>query len=372
MKGKTIRGAALGVLVLGSVIVQAQSVQVTVNGNPVNFPDAQPQTINGRVLVPLRGVFEAIGATVIWDADTQSITANQGDRHVSLQIGDLEANVNGKIVDMDVAPQISGDSTLVPLRFLSQSLGASVDWEPRQNLVAVNTQGYRLGRAQHFDDRPVAPPPVVVPPPPPPVVIQAPVVQPPTIIIEHAPPPPPPPVPHVEFARYSVIPMRLDETLSSSTNHDGDSFTATVVGDHEGYLDLPRGTVVTGQVRRSHPMVDGKPGELELRFMEILLPSGKRYPVSGTVEGLNNPNIFREGGIRFEAKDDGDVRDGIAQDAAVGPGAGLIVDESHHALGGLLGALTPRHHHDLNQQIEKGTKLGLILGDNLRIARHDL
>ncbi len=388
----SLKGPSIAILAMVSAIACAQSGQVTVDGNPINFADTQPQMVGGRLLVPMRGVFEAIGATVIWDADSQTVTASTDSRRVSLRIGDKEANVDGKIVEMDQPAEIVGDSTLVPLRFLSQSLGASVDWEPKENLVAVMTRGYRDGRAQHIDSRPVEPTPVV-PPVAPPVVVQPPVVvpppvvtpPPPTIIVVPAPVDPPrprEPERRIVFSSYAVIPLRLDQTLTSNGNQEGDTFTATVRSDQDGYLELPKGTLVTGVIRRARAAVDGKPGLLDVRFTDLLLPDGAKYPISGTVAALDDPNIIKGGGGRLVAKNSDDVKGNIEQDAAIGAGAGLVIGSLHGraiggaaaggVLGAIVGALTPRHHHDRNVKVEKGTKLGLILSRDVSIARHDL
>jgi hypothetical protein len=361
MNTKSMRRTAIGIFALASAFAAADTVQVTVNGNPINFPDSQPQMVNGRVLVPLRGVFEALGATVIWDESSQSISADSSNRHVKLRIGDLEANVNGKVVDMDTAPMIDGGSTLVPLRFLSQSLGASVDWEPQQNLVAVTMRSDR-GHAEHFGDPvPLAPP----------------------IPADRGwggNQPNPDPSSYV-LQRYNVIPLRLDQTISSDGNKDGDKFTATVRGDQEGYLQLPRGTMIQGVIRRAREARGDDPGQLDVRFTNILLPDGARYPIFGTVAPLNDSNIVRTGNGRFMAKNNDDVNNNVGRDAAIGAGAGLVLGSLHaRALGGaaiggvlgaIVGALTP-DHHDRNVRIDQGTRLGLILSHDLSIPSQDL
>ena len=336
----------------------ADTVQVTVNGNPVNFPDTQPQMVNGHVFVPLRGVFEAIGATVIWDEATQSISASTDRRHVRLRIGDLDASIDGRVVSMDTAPQISGGSTMVPLRFLSQSLGASVDWQPQQNLVAITSRsGGDSARGQHIDH------PVVQRNP---NWNQSPQGQ---------------QASRITFESYNVIPLRLDQTISSDGSQEGDSFTATVRGDQDGYMDLPRGTVVTGVVRRARAARGDQPGVLEVRFTHIQMPSGKLYPINGTVAPLNDSNITRSANGRFVAKKNEDVKNNVGRDAAIGAGAGLVLGSLHaRALGGaaiggvlgaIVGALTPEHH-DANVHINQGTQLGLILSKDLTIDRRDL
>ena len=100
-----------------------RDVSVTLNGAPLNLNPA-PQERAGRVFVPLRGVFEQLGASVVYDNGT--INAQKGhERSVSLHVGSTAATVDGQPQTLDVAPFIIGASTYVPLRFVSQSLGAS-------------------------------------------------------------------------------------------------------------------------------------------------------------------------------------------------------------------------------------------------------
>src|SRR5579864_5191112 len=78
------------------------AIHVTVNGQPVMFNNAQPRMINGRVLVPLRGVFENMGAYVHWFDATKTVEATKGSTDVLLRIGDTVAQVNGRPVNLDV------------------------------------------------------------------------------------------------------------------------------------------------------------------------------------------------------------------------------------------------------------------------------
>lgn len=90
----------------------------------------QPAIIqNGRTLVPVRGVFESLGATVDWEAETETVTGEKGNTNVKLQIGSNIAVVNGKNITLDVAANILNGRTLVPLRFVSEALGAKVGWD---------------------------------------------------------------------------------------------------------------------------------------------------------------------------------------------------------------------------------------------------
>jgi len=113
-------------------------VSVTVDGNGVDFSPA-PIIQAGRVFVPLRGVFERLGASV--DYSNGTIDANGNGRSISLQIGSTQATVDGQPETIDVAPFIVGASTYVPLRFVSQALGAAVNWDGTDSLVSIQTAG---------------------------------------------------------------------------------------------------------------------------------------------------------------------------------------------------------------------------------------
>ncbi len=127
--------------------VYGSSVQVTIllNGKTVIF-DQAPIIRNGRTLVPMRAVFEAMGAKVEWDVNTQTITATRGTRKVIAQIGSTtltKANLAGgfswqsKSFTIDVAPQIVNNRTLVPLRAVAESFDAQVQWDGATQTVTI-------------------------------------------------------------------------------------------------------------------------------------------------------------------------------------------------------------------------------------------
>jgi hypothetical protein len=116
----------------------AQSVSVTLNGAPLNL--APPPTERaGRVFVPLRGIFERLGASVVYEAGV--INAQGNGRSISLHIGSTQATVNGQPQPLDVAPFVVGASTYVPLRFVSQALGAVVNFDAANKIVAISNGG---------------------------------------------------------------------------------------------------------------------------------------------------------------------------------------------------------------------------------------
>ncbi|MDQ7841976.1 MAG: copper amine oxidase N-terminal domain-containing protein [bacterium] len=134
--------------------VGAQAVRVVVDGQVVAF-DRPPAVIAGRLLIPLRGVFERLGAQVEWHPDPGRVVARHGATVVVLQLGNRYALVDGRQVMLDVPPVVLGGRTLVPLRFVGEALGAGVNWDSVGRVVYVTSQ------------RPAALPPAPAPRPAP-------------------------------------------------------------------------------------------------------------------------------------------------------------------------------------------------------------
>jgi len=116
----------------------AGNVRIIVNGQEVTF-DQPPIERSGRVFVPLRGVFERLGASVVYDNGLINATGNG--RNIQLQIGSTTARVNGQTTSLDVAPFLVGARTLVPLRFISEALGANVNYDGSSQTVTVALAG---------------------------------------------------------------------------------------------------------------------------------------------------------------------------------------------------------------------------------------
>lgn len=101
-------------------------VNVYVNDTKIIF-DTQPVYINNRTMVPIRGVFEALGATVEWDNDKKIVTVEK-DIKIQVQLDNTKAVVDGQTVTMDVPAVGLNGRILVPLRFISEALNAEVEW----------------------------------------------------------------------------------------------------------------------------------------------------------------------------------------------------------------------------------------------------
>ncbi len=117
-----------------------QAIRVYIDGRLAHF-DVPPTISQGRVLVPLRGVFEQLGANVDYDARTQHIVAIRGTQIVELTIGSRQAMVNGAPRLLDVPAFTMGGRTMVPLRFISEALGADVQWNAASQTILIGTAG---------------------------------------------------------------------------------------------------------------------------------------------------------------------------------------------------------------------------------------
>jgi len=98
------------------------------NGKVVYFPDVKPENVNGRVLVPIRTISEEMGAEVTYNDATKQVLIAKDDTEILLTIGSQEAYVNGEKIMLDVPAMIIEGRTMVPLRFISESMNATVEW----------------------------------------------------------------------------------------------------------------------------------------------------------------------------------------------------------------------------------------------------
>ena len=113
-------------------------IKIQIDGEYKTF-DVSPVIISDRVLVPMRGIFETLDAKIGWEETTKMALATRGEHYVSVQIGNTDAFLNGEKLTLDVAPQIVNSRTLVPIRFVSESLGCKVDWDDSTKTVVITT-----------------------------------------------------------------------------------------------------------------------------------------------------------------------------------------------------------------------------------------
>jgi len=120
------------------IILPTEGINVLLDGTALTF-DVPPQVIGGRTLVPLRAIFEALGAEVNWNEANQTVTATKDTTTVVLTIGSTSPTVNGQTVTIDVPASVIGGRTLVPLRFVAESLGVTVDWNANTSTVTITS-----------------------------------------------------------------------------------------------------------------------------------------------------------------------------------------------------------------------------------------
>jgi len=130
-------------LVFGAMGHAARAISVTVNNRLMQF-DVAPEIVRGRVMVPIRSIAEALGATVTWDEVNRTVSISKGGTNVSLVLGAVVARHDGRAVELDVPAFATRGRTLVPLRFISEVLGYGVTWQEPTGRVAVITKLDRL------------------------------------------------------------------------------------------------------------------------------------------------------------------------------------------------------------------------------------
>lgn len=119
-------------------------VTVTVNGKALTT-DVAPQIINGITMLPMRAVFETLGANVTWAAEDKMIFATKGGTLITLKIGAAQMNVQtisaegSRIIPLDAAPFIYENRTMIPVRAAAEALNASVSWNGETRTAAITT-----------------------------------------------------------------------------------------------------------------------------------------------------------------------------------------------------------------------------------------
>ena len=141
MAKKIIAVAAILCLCVSMLAVTAQEQEISVflDGEKIVF-DVPPQTINDRTMVPMRAIFEALGATVDWNEEEQSITSTREEITIYMAIDNPVITVNGEEITLDVAPVKIDDRTLVPIRAVAESFEAEVLWDEDAQRVDIKTQ----------------------------------------------------------------------------------------------------------------------------------------------------------------------------------------------------------------------------------------
>jgi len=305
----TPSGAPLG---LTAAHAQAGGITVLLNGRLLNLGVTGATQVGGRVMVPLRGVFEALGASVDYDPATMTVFATRADTQMQLRLGSTQANVNGQVRTLDVPAQSRFGRTLVPLRFVSEALGASVNWNDAQRTVYI-----------------VAPEnPVVLPGENPlPAPVPAPVPAP-------APAPEPAPAPQVEKISGVVFGAVVSTRTFVLHTDDDDEITVRVDGALPRNLSTYDRVTVSGTRNGDNFDADtltidadvrpirgtGEVTKVTRRQITVETPEGRVYTI---IPNANSAAVQVGDNVRFNGYIDGanvryadvTIRDGNANDA---------------------------------------------------------
>jgi len=142
---KVLSFALALIMMLGivpAVLVYADNaINVTIDGVVVVFSDQHPVNIDGRILVPVRGVFEAMGFEVEWDEDTNTAIITNANYEMRITINNNVFTTNGINHTLDVPAQIIGGRTMVPIRLPLESVGYALNWDGVTNTVLISTDG---------------------------------------------------------------------------------------------------------------------------------------------------------------------------------------------------------------------------------------
>lgn len=353
MKNLRTIGLSTGLLALVAV-ASAQSVDVTVNGRPLADTG---RTIDGRVFVPMRSIFQTLGANVFYSSATKTVRANKGNTEVYLPLGSREVQVNGRTVMLDAPARAIDGTTFVPLRFVGETLGASVAWRPAERLVAIRTDGSietggnagrltpeeREERRREREEREAR---------------------------------------EREEIRLNtveagtIIPVLLNNELNSKDLAPGERFAArldTAAGDYYG--NFPVGTVFQGRVVESEAQNGRNGGQLDLVFDRMLLPSGRTVSIDGTLASLNAEAVTRDDNGRIVARPGARGNNAILG-GALGGVAGLIFGGNRRlentVLGGALGALIGSQIRTGGQPqrdvvLKPGTRMGIKINRDVTL-----
>ena len=126
-------------------------IRVVNNGKDIIF-DVSPQIINDRTMVPMRKIFETLGADVEWNDADSSINATKEGINIHMQIGNPIMKVNAKEISLDSPPIIVDDRTLVPVRAIAEAFNVRTSWDPVEEAVILSAISKSQNGENTFDE----------------------------------------------------------------------------------------------------------------------------------------------------------------------------------------------------------------------------
>lgn len=127
----------LSAVMLSSSIVSANDIGVQLNGEAVEFKTQAPVISNGRTLIPLRSIFEKLGYTINWNADTKTAVLTNDTTTIEVTVNSYDIVANGEVIKSDVPAQIINNTMMLPLRAVTELSGAEVNWDNASKTVFI-------------------------------------------------------------------------------------------------------------------------------------------------------------------------------------------------------------------------------------------
>jgi len=126
-------------LALSPISVYANNLTVAINGQPIAFADQGPALVDGRTLVPVAGVFQALGFETAWDGGARQVTITRGGDIIVITIDSNTFTTNGITYALDVPAQIIGGRTMLPVSAVLISAGYDVGWDGPTSTVLISS-----------------------------------------------------------------------------------------------------------------------------------------------------------------------------------------------------------------------------------------
>lgn len=136
-----IAAAAMTASMLPYSLAANDDIKVIVDGSELKIAegDTKPFVEDGRTLVPMRAIFEALGATVEWDDATKTVTSKSDNGNIEMTVGSDTVKVNGNDISVDVPAKIVEGRTVVPVRVISEGLNCKVIWSQETQTVTISS-----------------------------------------------------------------------------------------------------------------------------------------------------------------------------------------------------------------------------------------
>lgn len=118
-------------------VIAKRGISILVEDNPIVFDQINPLIQDGITLVPLRKITDSLGAEIKWDQDNQIISITKEDKNISLTINSRIARIDGNAIGMEVSPRIINGNTMIPAKFIAESLGMEIKWDNEIRSVKI-------------------------------------------------------------------------------------------------------------------------------------------------------------------------------------------------------------------------------------------